>query len=80
MTQTAQVIQTGKHVYKTTDWHLREGDVIELRHNGSVIGQGVVDAVMFDGSGLWLAASGADHRKYVEKDDGIEVWVECSHR
>lgn len=79
MIQTAQVVPTGKHVYKATDWRLREGDVIELRCDGTVIRRGVVDAVMFDGSGLWLAAAGADHRKYLERDDSLEIWVECSH-
>lgn len=78
--QTAQVIPTGKHVYRATDWRLREGDVIELRRNGTVIRRGTVDAVMYDGSGLWLAATGADHRKFLAKDDSLEVWVECSHR
>jgi hypothetical protein len=66
----------GRHVVKIGDWRCLEGEVVELCRNGALIRTGTVDAVMFDGSGLWLAAKGADPRVYVDKNDGIEIWAE----
>lgn len=54
-------------------WHSLVGDIIEVWLEGELYRCGVVDAVMPDGSGLWLAPEGAFLRKYIDADSGFEV-------
>lgn len=57
------------------DWVCRIDEMVEIRNGDEVIRRGIVEAVMADGSGLWLAANGTDHRAYFHKEIGVELWV-----
>lgn len=58
----------------STDWQCQAGEIVEIRNSGNVVRRGIVEAVMPDGSGLWLAANGTDHRAYFHKEIGLELW------
>ena len=60
----------------STDWLCQIGDTVEIRIGSEAVRRGVVEAVMPDGSGLWLAANGTDHRAYFHKETGLELWVQ----
>lgn len=59
----------------SADWQCQAAEIVEIRSSGNVVRRGVVEAVMPDGSGLWLAANGTDHRAYFHKETGLELWV-----
>lgn len=59
------------------DWLCRIGEIVEIRNGEEVIRRGIVEAEMPDGSGVWLAANGADHRAYFHKEIGLELWGQC---
>lgn len=57
------------------DWFPVVGEAVQIRNNGKVIRDGVVDAVTQDDSILWLAAEGAYPRQMVCRAEGFEVWI-----
>lgn len=56
-----------------SDWLAALGLYVEIRDRGRFVRAGTVDAVMPDGSLLWLSAEGAWLREIVEKKSGMEV-------
>lgn len=58
------------------DWQCQPGDTVEIHNGGNVVRRGIVEAVMSDGSGLWLAANGTDQRAYFHNETGIELWIQ----
>ena len=62
-------------VYFQHDWQSLVGEEVTVRQNGRTVRQGVVDAVMNDGSILWLMADGPHLRQMMERDAGYEVWL-----
>jgi hypothetical protein len=52
------------------------GQFVEIRKGGECLRSGVVDAITFDGSILWLSAEGVWTREMFEKSHGKEVF--CS--
>jgi hypothetical protein len=62
--------------YRHDAWSDLLGAVVEVRQNGTVIRQGVVEDVMPDSSAIWIAADGITGRTLIEAAEGHEVWVE----
>jgi hypothetical protein len=57
-------------------WHDLVGLVVEVRREGAVVREGLVDAAMADSSALWIAADGFQDRVLIEAAEGYEVWLE----
>ena len=55
------------------DWTTLHGQDIEIHRGGSVIDRGRVDAVMADGSALWLKFNGASGRRIIERQPGTYI-------
>ena len=55
------------------DWTTLHGQDIEIHRGGSVIDRGRVDAVMADGSALWLTFNGASGRRIIERQPGTYI-------
>ncbi|MEA5456906.1 hypothetical protein SPF06_19460 [Sinomonas sp. JGH33] len=54
----------------------RTGDSVELRRWGFAARRGVVEDVMPDSSGFWLAADGVEHRMFVSiPDEESQIWI-----
>lgn len=60
------------------DWERLSGRVVQLRKGRKKIRSGVVDAVMDDGSALWLAQEGVFGRVLIEKAEDYEIWADRS--
>ena len=58
-----------------TEWRLVQGAIVEVRLGQRLYRVGLVDAVMPDGSGIWLAADGIQSREFIEKAQGFTVWT-----
>lgn len=58
------------NLYQSTDWRRLTGRYVEIRLGKQLYRHGIVDMVMPDGSGLWLAADNAHSRQYLDKHDG----------
>lgn len=61
--------------YKHTNWALLTNALVEIRHRGTTIRTGVVDAVMSDSSMVWIAADATYPRQLFEASEGHEIWV-----
>jgi hypothetical protein len=61
-------------LYRSSDWHRLTGRFVEVRRGEQLYRRGIVDSVMPDGSGVWLAADATYSRKYVAKADGYVLW------
>lgn len=60
----------------TRGWEPAPGKHIELRTPGCGKRRGVIEAVMNDHSGFWLAADGAEPRVFVFLDDNEQsIWI-----
>lgn len=59
---------------RITDWTLLPGANIEIRHQGSPVCSGQVDAVTNDGKILWLRPP-AQSRRLFEKAEFYEAWA-----
>lgn len=59
---------------RITDWTVLTGASIEIRHQGSPVCSGYVDAVTEDGAILWLRPP-AQSRRLFEKADFYEAWA-----
>lgn len=55
------------------DWTALTGQDIEVHIHGSVTDRGRVEAVMADGSLIWLMQDGAHSRRVVEKEPGTYI-------
>lgn len=63
-------IQVGNHDGLTNGtWDPAPGEHVEVRRPGNDLRRGVIDAVMHDNSGFWVAAEGVDPRVFVSLDD-----------
>lgn len=62
--------------YRHDLWHTLLGALVEVRKNGTVVREGLVEEVMPDSSALWIAADGLTGRVLIEAAEGHEVWVE----
>lgn len=56
-------------------WQDRVGEIAEIRRDEYIVRRGIIEEVMPDGSGLWLAADLNRGREYFHKDLGFELWV-----
>ena len=66
----------GRNLLNAADWSRTPGEYVEIRAGDTVLLRGIVDTVMPNGTGFWLAADGVQSRSYIDKDDGLELWVE----
>lgn len=57
------------------DWLDLTGEFIQVRRAGILVDQGYVDAVMPDGSALWLRGQGINRRRMLLRFDENEVWI-----
>lgn len=62
--------------YRHDAWQNLVGARVEVRKNGAVVREGLVDDAMPDASALWIAADGSTSRELIEAAEGFEVWVE----
>jgi hypothetical protein len=62
-------------VHCTDQWQALVGEVVEVWIGGQLYRTGVVDDVMPDASGLWLARDGLLPRKFIDAALGFEVWT-----
>ena len=53
----------------SSGWVPKPSERVEVRRTGSDIRRGVIEAVMKDNSGFWLAADGVEPRVFVLLDD-----------
>ena len=60
---------------RVSDWKLLVGQGVQVLCGKDVVDEGVVDAVTFDGSILWLRQKGAIGRRMVVKERGVGVRV-----
>lgn len=58
-----------------TEWRLVQGVIVEVRLGSSPYRVGLVEDVMPDGSGIWLAADGIQSREFLEKAQGYSLWT-----
>lgn len=61
------------------DWAILTGRWVEVRRYDKVIRRGRVDAVMPDGSILWLSSDATHGRQMLERIDGYQVWSGQPH-
>lgn len=66
---------TRNSMHCTDQWQALAGEVVEVRLGGQLYRTGVVDDVMPDRSGLWLARDGFLPRKFIDAASGFEVWT-----
>lgn len=59
---------------RTDDWSTLAGAHVEIRHQGTVVGRGIVDDVTHDGRILWLY-SPIEGRRLYQKADFYNVWA-----
>jgi hypothetical protein len=68
--------QISEPLARCQTWEPATADVVELSRHGRTIRVGVVESVMPDGKGFWLAAQGLDTRVYVPNDEaGLEIRI-----
>ena len=61
-------------LYRSSDWDRLTGRFVEVRLGDQLYRQGIVDTVMPNGSGLWIAADAAHSRRYIGKSEGYVLW------
>jgi hypothetical protein len=61
--------------HRQYDWFPVVGEAVQIRNNGAVIREGIVEAVAHDDSILWLGADGAIPRQMACRSEGDEVWI-----
>jgi hypothetical protein len=62
-------------LYRSDGWSRLVGADVEIYWRGQLIRAGVVDAVMPDGTLLWLAGDYHGSRALFESAEGYEVWA-----
>ncbi|MCP2048699.1 UNVERIFIED_ORG: hypothetical protein J3D58_002771 [Paenarthrobacter nicotinovorans] len=60
---------------RVSDWKLLVGQGVQILRGKDVVDEGVVDAVTFDGSILWLRQKGAIGRRMVVRERGVGVRI-----
>lgn len=58
-----------------TDWQRTRGQRVEIWNNGKLIRKGTVEAVMPDGSLLWISANEVSSRQIVFRSDGDQIFT-----
>lgn len=58
---------------QTRSWNSPVGSLVEVRLDGKIYRQGIVDDVMPDASGVWIASDGVHSREYIERRSGYEL-------
>lgn len=62
-------------VYFVADWALLEpGDIVWVRRGDGPANEGTLDALMEDGSVLWICPGRASTRRMIHRSDGEEIW------
>ena len=56
-------------------WEFTPAARVDVYMNGTHYRRGVVDDVMPDASGFWLAAEGAALREFIDRSSGYQVLV-----
>lgn len=62
--------------YRHNAWQNLIGALVEVRKDGTIVREGLVDDVMPDSSALWIAGDGSTNRVLIEAAEGYEVWVD----
>lgn len=62
-------------LHLSTEWQSVRGETVEVRLGKSLYRVGLVDEVMPDASGVWLAADGLQSREFIEKARGYSLWT-----
>jgi hypothetical protein len=55
------------------------GEIVHVHRGGKLYRKGLVDAVMPDASGLWIALDGVAQREFLDAASGFEIWTSPSH-
>jgi hypothetical protein len=66
---------SGSGMHCTNQWQSLAGEIVEVWLGGEIYRKGLVDDVMPDASGLWLALEGAFQRQFIAAALGFEVWT-----
>lgn len=61
---------------RTDGWESLAGRVVDVHLDNDLHRQGIVEDVMPDSSGLWIAAQGSCSRGFVDKASGYTVWTD----
>lgn len=72
---------TNRHVAirgmrRTDEWESLAGTVVDVYLDHDLHRRGMVEGVMPDSSGLWIAAQGSWSREFVDKASGFTVWTD----
>jgi hypothetical protein len=59
----------------TFEWQFLRGEIVEVRRGFVLYRHGLVDDVMPDASGLWLASDGIESREFIHKASGFTIWT-----
>lgn len=60
-------------MHPTDQWQSLTGTVVEVRDSGFLYRRGLVEDVMADASGFWLAAEGVAAREFIHTSMGYQV-------
>lgn len=66
--------------HRTDQWQSLVGEIVEVRFDAEIYRKGLVDAVMPDASGLWIALEGVAQREFIDSASGYEVWSNLYRR
>lgn len=58
-------------------WRPAIGQRVQMRREGIIVREGIVDAVTLDDSILWIAGGELQPRAMFQRTDGFEVWLNC---
>ena len=61
--------------HRQYDWFPVVGEAVQIRNNGAIIREGIVEAVTHDDTILWLGADGVVPRQMASRTEGDEVWI-----
>lgn len=61
--------------HRQDEWAPVIGEHVQIRKQGGIVRDGIVDAVTLDDSILWLAADGTEPREMLCRAEGVEVWI-----
>ena len=61
---------------RTDEWESLAGRVVDVHLDNDLHRRGIVEDVMPDSSGLWIAAQGSCSREFVDKASGYTVWTD----
>lgn len=67
---------SGPEVLCTGEWVSLVGTVVDVYLHDDFHRRGIVEDVMQDSSGLWIAAQSPYSREFIDKASGYTVWTE----